>query len=80
MRKKGLTVYDSTRASASMAPLVHYRVPGRLAPLLVGPGAWHKGDMPNGALHLYNDAYYAMGAGGFGWHGGRYYQWHPIVF
>jgi hypothetical protein len=40
----------NTRASASMAPLVHYRVPGRMAPLRVGPRARYKGGRPNGAL------------------------------
>jgi hypothetical protein len=40
----------NTRAPASLASLVHYRVPERLAPLLVGPRAQYKGTRPNGAL------------------------------
>jgi hypothetical protein len=33
----------NTRTLASLAPFMHYRAPGRLAPLLVGPGAPYKG-------------------------------------
>jgi hypothetical protein len=40
----------NTRAPASLVPLVHYRAPGRLAPLLVGPEARYKGTRPNDAL------------------------------
>jgi hypothetical protein len=40
----------NTRAPASLTPLVHYKAPERLAPLLVGPGARSKGARPNGAL------------------------------
>jgi hypothetical protein len=37
--ERGRRPMYNTRVSASLAPLVHYRAPGRLAPLLVGPGA-----------------------------------------
>jgi hypothetical protein len=38
------------RPPALLAPFMHYRAPGRLAPLLVGPGARYKGARPNGTL------------------------------
>jgi hypothetical protein len=53
------------RAPALMAPLVQYRAPGRLASLLVGLGAQHKGALPNGALQLYKGTYCTVGVGGF---------------
>jgi hypothetical protein len=40
----------NTRVPTSMAPLVHYRAPRRLVPLLAGPEASYKGARTNGAL------------------------------
>jgi hypothetical protein len=40
----------NTRAPASLAPWVHYKTPGWLAPLLVGSGARSKGVRPNGTM------------------------------
>jgi hypothetical protein len=48
--ERGRRPMYNTRVSASLAPLVHYRAPGRLAPLLVGPRARHMGARPNGTM------------------------------
>jgi hypothetical protein len=48
--ERGRRPMYNIRASVTLASLVHYKASGRLAPLLVGPGAKSKGTRPNGAL------------------------------
>jgi hypothetical protein len=48
--ERGWRSMYNTRAPASLAPLVHYKTPGRLAPLLMGPRARSKGVRSNAAL------------------------------
>jgi hypothetical protein len=48
--QRGRRPMYNTRVPDSLAPLVHYRAQGRLAPLLVEPGGRYTGARPNGTL------------------------------
>jgi hypothetical protein len=48
--ERGRRPMYNIRVPASLAPLVHYKAPGRLETLLVGPTAWYNGAKTHGAL------------------------------